>query len=56
MFNIVKRKDFMLGHHVPTKQEAEKLRDDYGGEYVVVQIESAGETQSGIGHRGREAR
>jgi hypothetical protein len=37
IFNIVKRRDFMLGHDVPTKQEAEKLRDQYGGEYVVVQ-------------------
>jgi hypothetical protein len=37
IFNIVKRRDFMLGHNVPTKQEAEKLRDQYGGEYVVVQ-------------------
>jgi hypothetical protein len=37
MFNIVKRRDFMLGNHVLTRQEAEKLRDDYGKEYVVVQ-------------------
>jgi hypothetical protein len=37
MFNIVRRRDFMLGQDVPTKQEAEKVRDEYGGEYVVVQ-------------------
>jgi hypothetical protein len=37
MFNIVKRRDFMLGQDVPTKQEAEKAHDNYGGEYVVVQ-------------------
>jgi len=36
MFNIVKRKDFMLGKNV-SKEEAEKARDDYGKEYVVVQ-------------------
>jgi hypothetical protein len=36
MFNIVKRRDFMLGKNV-SKEEAEKARDDYGKEYVVVQ-------------------
>jgi hypothetical protein len=28
----------MLGDDVPTQQEAEKLRDEYGKEYMVVQI------------------
>jgi hypothetical protein len=36
MFNIVKRRDFMLGRNV-SKEEAEKACDDYGKEYVVVQ-------------------
>jgi hypothetical protein len=43
MFNLVKRRDLMLGHDVPTQQEAEKLRDQYGKDYMVVQI--PGETQ-----------
>ena len=39
---------------LPTRQEAEKERDDYGTEYVFVQMESAGETQPGkLFHRGR---
>jgi hypothetical protein len=38
MFNIVNRRDFMLGQSVPTKREAEKARDDHDGEYVVVQV------------------
>ena len=36
MFNIVKRRDFMLADDLPTRQEAEKVRDQYGREYVVV--------------------
>ena len=36
MFNIVKRRDFMLVKDF-SKEEAEKARDDYGKEYVVVQ-------------------
>jgi hypothetical protein len=36
MFNIVKRRDFMLGHDLPTRQEVEKMREQYGREYVVV--------------------
>lgn len=35
MFNIVKRRDFMLGQNV-SELEAEKARDDYGRDYVVV--------------------
>ncbi len=45
MFNIVKRRDFMLAGDLPTKEEAEKVRDRYGSEYVVV------ETVSGHVHR-----
>jgi hypothetical protein len=37
MFNIVKRRDFMLGQNV-SEQEAEKARDDHGKEYIVVSI------------------
>jgi hypothetical protein len=40
MFNIVKRRDFMLAGDLPTKEEAEKLRDRYGAEYVVVETVS----------------
>jgi len=41
MFNIVKRRDFMLAGDLPTKEEeAEKLRDRYGAEYVVVEAVS----------------
>ena len=37
MFNIVKRRDFMLAHDVATEQEAEqRLRDQYGRDYIVV--------------------
>jgi hypothetical protein len=36
MFNIVKRRDFMLGHDLPTRQEAEKTCVQYSREYVVV--------------------
>jgi hypothetical protein len=44
----------MLGQDLPTGQEAEKERDDYGKKYIVVQIESAGETQPGkFSHRCR---
>jgi hypothetical protein len=39
---------------LPTRQEAEKECDDYGTDYVVVQMESAGGTQPGkFFHRGR---
>ena len=41
MFNIVKRRDFMLGKNVSTKEEAEKTARDYGREYVLVQITDA---------------
>ena len=36
MFNIVKRRDFMLGQDVATAQEAQQLRDQYGRDYIVV--------------------
>ena len=37
MFNIVKRRDFMLAQDVATEQEAEqRLRDQYGRDYIVV--------------------
>jgi hypothetical protein len=39
MFNIVKRRDFMLGQDLPTKQDAEKALDNYGKEYVVIQTD-----------------
>jgi hypothetical protein len=33
MFNIVKRRDFMLAENLPTRQEAEKLcAEKYGGD------------------------
>jgi hypothetical protein len=32
---------------LPTRQGAEKERNDYGKEYIVVQMESAGETRPG---------
>ncbi len=36
MFNIVKRRDFMLGQDVATAQEAEqRLRDQYDCDYIV---------------------
>jgi len=41
MFNIVKRRDFMLGRNVSIKEEAEKTARDYGREYVLVQITDA---------------
>jgi hypothetical protein len=37
MFNIVKRRYFMLGQDVLTRREAEKAIDDYGTDYVVVE-------------------
>jgi len=37
MFNIVKHRDFMLARDLSTKEEAEKLREGYGTEYVVVE-------------------
>jgi hypothetical protein len=37
MFNIVKRRDFMLADDLPTGQAAEELRlQNYGYEYIVV--------------------
>jgi hypothetical protein len=37
MFNIVKRRDFMLADDLPTLSEAERLRlEKYGREYIVV--------------------
>jgi hypothetical protein len=39
MFNIVKRRDFMLGRNVPTKEEADKFCRGYGKEYVVVETD-----------------
>jgi hypothetical protein len=37
MFNIVKRRDFMLAQDVATEQEAkQRLRDQYGRDYIVV--------------------
>jgi hypothetical protein len=50
MFNIVKRKDFMLGQDVATAQEAEqRLRDQYDRDYIVVNradVEPVKEPQS----------
>jgi hypothetical protein len=37
MFNIVRRRDFMLASDLPTKEDAEKLRENYGADYVVVE-------------------
>lgn len=37
MFNVVKRRDFMLADDVATKEEAEKVARDYGADYVAVQ-------------------
>ena len=39
MFNVVKRRDFMLGQDLPTKQDAEKALDNYGKEYVVIRTD-----------------
>jgi hypothetical protein len=39
MFNIVKRRDFMLGNDVATREEAAQAALDYGREYVVVQTQ-----------------
>ena len=37
MFNIVKRRDFMLAEDLPTQQEAEQLcLEKYDRDYVVV--------------------
>ena len=37
MFNIVKRRDFMLGQAAQTRQEAEKLlAEKYGRDHIVV--------------------
>lgn len=37
MFNIVKKRDFMLADDLPTAHEAELLRiEKYGREYIVV--------------------
>src|SRR5216683_4818909 len=50
MFNIVKRRDFMLGQDVATAQEAEqRLRDQYDCDYIVVNradVEPVQEPQS----------
>ena len=38
MFNIVRRRDFMLGRDLPTRQEAEKLlTEKYGKDHIVVE-------------------
>jgi hypothetical protein len=38
MFNIVKRRDFMLGQYAQTRQEAEKLlAEKYGQDHIVVE-------------------
>jgi len=38
MFNIVKRRDLMLGQHAQTRQEAEKLlAEKYGQDHIVVE-------------------
>jgi len=37
MFNIVKKRDFMLADNLPTAHEAELVRmEKYGHEYIVV--------------------
>lgn len=36
MFNIVKRRDFMLGRNVSTKEEAEQAARNYGKDYIAV--------------------
>lgn len=38
MFNIVKRRDFMLGSNVETIQEAESAAREYGADYVAVRV------------------
>lgn len=38
MFNIVKRRDFMLGQNVSTKEEAEQAAREYGADYVAVRV------------------
>lgn len=38
MFNIVKRRDFMLDQHLSTREEAEKAARDYGKDYVAVEV------------------
>jgi hypothetical protein len=41
MFNIVKRRDFMLGQHAQTRQEVEKLlAEKYGQDHIVVEAAS----------------
>ena len=42
MFNIVKRRDFMLGKNVATKEEAEQEARFYGANYVAVKVEPLG--------------
>jgi hypothetical protein len=38
MFNSVRRRDFMLGQDLPTRQEAEKLlTEKYGKDHIVVE-------------------
>ena len=36
MFNIVKRRDFVLADDLPSIQEAEQLLEKYGLDYIVV--------------------
>jgi hypothetical protein len=49
MFNIVKRRDFMLGQDLPTRQEAEKLlAEKYGRDHIVVEAGEPTDTQPAI--------
>ncbi len=36
MFNIVRRRDFVLADDLPSMQEAEQLLEKYGHDYIVV--------------------
>lgn len=42
MFNIVKRRDFMLGQNVATEEEAEQAAREYGADYIAVKIKPLG--------------
>jgi hypothetical protein len=49
MFNIVRRRDFMLAQDLPTKEDAEKLlAEKYGRDHIVVETPEPTETQPAI--------
>jgi hypothetical protein len=52
MFNIVKRRDFMLGQPAQTRQEAEKLlAGKYGQDHIVVEANRATRASGKAGDR-----